>query len=92
MPSDTSTRGLARRFNRFANRDKGDIAWVGHPDGVTVNVPGTTNQIYIKIKNDVNQTHPAFNLTGTVFVVGDMVWCELRRGEWWVIGEYTLTP
>lgn len=89
--SSTSTRALARRLSRALNRDKGTLAWVGNPDGSTVNVPGTSNQIYVRIGNDINQTHPAFS-NGYTLSYDDVVWCENRRGDWWVIGEYTFTP
>lgn len=89
--SSKSTRGLARRLNRAINAPKGQRAWVGYTDGVTVNVPGTSNQIYIRINNDVNQTHPAFK-NGFTLAWDDIVFVENRFGDWWVIGEYTFTP
>ena len=93
----TSRRHLARRFGNFVNRNKGQIAWVSDPLGAGIDVPDTTNQIYIRILNDANQTHPAYNLTGITFVENDIVWVELRaagnskRGEYWILGEYTFT-
>lgn len=89
--SSKSTRGLARRLNRALNAPKGTLAWVGNPDGSTVNVPSTSNQVYLRINNDSNQTHPAFS-NGFTLSYDDVVWAELRRGDYWVIGTYTFTP
>jgi len=98
MPSNTSTRGLGRRFAQLVNQSKGQVAWVGDPDGVTVSVPDTTNQVWIRLIQDSNKTYPAYNLTGTVWVYDDLVWVELRavgslrRGDYWIVSEYTFTP
>lgn len=98
MPSEKSPRGLGRRLRSALQQNEEVFAWVGDPDGATVDVPDTSNQVWIRLFKDSNQTYPAFNLTGITFIYDDQVWVKRRgggqrqRGDYWIIGEYTATP
>lgn len=89
-----STRGLAQRLRRMTDRQSELLAWVGAPDG-TVPVPDTSNQVYIRLFNDINQTHPAFSnadATGVTPTLDMVVVVRLFRGEYEIVREYSLTP
>lgn len=94
-----STRDMGRRFRQLANQGRGQVAYVGDPDGVTVNVPDTTNQVWIRLNQDDNRTYPAFkNTLMAAPLWGDIVWVEkrapgdLKRADYWIVGAYTFTP
>lgn len=89
-----STRGLALRLKRMTDRQSEVLAWVGAPDG-TVSVSDTSNQVYIRLYNDINQTHPAFSnpdATGVTPTLDMVVVVRLMRGDYHIVREYSLTP
>lgn len=88
-----SERDISRRLRKLKdeNANGGRFAYVGDTDGVTVAVPDTTNQTWIRLSQNANETHPAYWI-GSAWSYDDIVWVELLRGEYWIKHEYTLTP